>query len=160
MALQHSGRKTPGGVARRFLLLGVLLAVAGCDSSLTGPSPAPDFSQIDLRQGTGDTAAAPGDLLTVDYTAWLYDTTKLESKGLQFDTSKGREPFSFTLGAGQVIIGWDEGLVGMKVGGLRRLVIPPSLGYGSIRQGPIPPNTSLVFEVELIEVKEPEQSGG
>ena len=65
----------------------------------------------------------------------------------------GSTPFLFTLGAGQVIAGWDQGLQGMKVGGVRRLVIPPSLGYGSVRSGPIPPYATMVFEIELLEVQ-------
>ena len=95
----------------------------------------------------------------MNYTGWLYAADKPEQKGLQFDTSIDSQlgPLEFQLGNRDVIAGWDQGLVGMKVGGVRRLVVPPSLGYGSSRQGPIPPNTSLVFEVELLEVKEASQ---
>ena len=89
----------------------------------------------------------------MNYTGWLYDPTKPDNKGLQFETSIGRTPFEFVLGQGQVIPGWDQGLLGLRVGGLRRLVIPPSLGYGAVRQGPIPPNAGLVFEIELLEIK-------
>ena len=88
--------------------------------------------------------------MTVNYTGWLYDPTKPDQKGLVFDTSIGQTPFTFTLGAGQVIKGWDVGVPGMNVGGVRRLVIPPSLGYGASRSGPIPPNSTLVFEIELV----------
>lgn len=96
----------------------------------------------DLTAGTGPAAKA-GDSVTVDYTGWLTD-------GTQFDSSKGRKPFVFTLGAGEVIPGWDQGVAGMMVGGTRRLTIPPELGYGSQGAGGvIPPNATLVFEVEL-----------
>ena len=128
----------------------VLAAAAGCGNSPTSPSSAP-FSKTDLRVGTGTDATAGG-VITVNYTGWLYDPSKTDGKGPQFDTSGGGTPFSFTLGFGQVITGWDQGLPGMKVGGLRRLVIPPSLGYGAVRNGPIPPNATLVFDVELVSV--------
>jgi FKBP-type peptidyl-prolyl cis-trans isomerase len=84
--------------------------------------------------------------LTVNYTGRLLT-------GAQFDSTAGRGPFSFTLGAGEVIKGWDEGLTGMKVGGTRELVIPSYLGYGDTGQGSIPPNATLVFEVELLDVE-------
>jgi FKBP-type peptidyl-prolyl cis-trans isomerase FkpA len=99
---------------------------------------------VDLREGTGATAFA-GRNVIVTYTGWLYDPTKTDSKGTQFDSGT----FPFLLGARQVIAGWDQGVVGMKVGGQRRLVIPPSLGYGSQGQGVIPPNSTLVFDVTL-----------
>jgi FKBP-type peptidyl-prolyl cis-trans isomerase FkpA len=110
------------------------------------------FSQTDLRVGSGADAAA-GRILTVHYTGWLFDATEPGQKGAQFDSSVGSEPFTFALGAGQVIAGWDQGLPGMKVGGIRRLVVPPSLGYGSVRSGPIPPYATMLFEVELLEVQ-------
>lgn len=135
------------------------LLVTACYGSPASPAANAPFSQSDLRVGAG-VLAESGKILVVHYTGWLYAADKPDQKGLQFDSSVGADPLEFTLGTGSVIQGWDQGLVGMKVGGLRRLVIPPSLGYGGIRQGPIPPNTSLVFEVELIEVKESEQSGG
>lgn len=100
----------------------------------------------DLDEGTG-TAAAAGDRVVVHYTGWLTDGTK-------FDSSLDRnQPFSFPLGGGRVIAGWDEGVAGMKPGGRRRLTIPSQLGYGAAGAGGvIPPNATLVFEVELIEV--------
>jgi FKBP-type peptidyl-prolyl cis-trans isomerase FkpA len=127
-------------------------AAAGCGSSPTTPSSSATFSQTDVRAGTGADAAA-GKSLTVHYTGWLYDASKTDGKGLQFETSVGGTPFTFPLGFGQVIAGWDQGLTGMKVGGLRRLVIPPSLAYGAVRNGLIPPYASLVFEIELIDVQ-------
>ena len=100
----------------------------------------------DLKEGTGDEAKA-GDTVQVHYTGWLKD-------GKKFDSSLDRrEPFSFKLGAGKVIKGWDEGVAGMKVGGKRKLTIPPELGYGKNGQGPIPPNATLLFDVELVDVK-------
>jgi len=100
----------------------------------------------DLTTGAGATAQA-GDRVSVHYTGWLTD-------GRKFDSSKDRgEPFDFPLGAGQVIRGWDEGVQGMQVGGVRKLAIPPQLGYGARGAGGvIPPNATLVFEVELLGV--------
>jgi FKBP-type peptidyl-prolyl cis-trans isomerase len=90
----------------------------------------------------------------VNYTGWLYDPLRPENKGQQFDSSVGRQPFTFTLGAGQVIRGWDQGVPGMKVGGQRRLTIPPDLGYGANGAGGvIPPNATLVFDVDLLDVQ-------
>jgi FKBP-type peptidyl-prolyl cis-trans isomerase FkpA len=137
----------------RLLVLGVLPVVAaGCAGSPTSPSNYAPFSQADLRLGTGATAATGGSL-TVNYTGWLYDATRPDQKGLQFDSSLGRTSFTFTLGSSQVIDGWDQGVPGMKVGGLRRLVIPPSLAYGGTRNGPLPPNATLVFEIELLDAQ-------
>ena len=99
-----------------------------------------------FQPGTGDTAAATGDSVTVNYSGWLQAT------GALFDSSlkAGRPPFTFTLGAGKVIKGWDEGVVGMKIGEKRRLTIPGSLGYGATANGPIPANSTLIFDVELL----------
>ena len=133
------------------MLMMLSMAAAGCDDTPTSPSLSVPFGQTDLRDGTGDAAVAGG-VITVHYTGWLYNPERPNQKGTQFDSSAGQTPFSFTLGTGQVIAGWDQGLVGMKVGGLRRLVIPPSLGYGNSRNGPIPPNATLLFEVELVSI--------
>ena len=102
----------------------------------------------DVTPGSGDEACA-GRHVRVHYTGWLYENGQA---GRKFDSSKDRgEPFSFPLGAGHVIRGWDEGVAGMKVGGTRRLVIPPQLGYGARGAGGvIPPNATLLFEVELL----------
>jgi len=101
----------------------------------------------DLAIGAGDEAVA-GRTVVVHYTGWL-------TNGSKFDSSKDRnDPFSFPLGAGHVIRGWDQGVAGMKTGGKRKLTIPPELGYGSRGAGGvIPPNATLVFEVELLAVK-------
>ena len=100
----------------------------------------------DLANGTG-AEAKTGQIVTVHYTGWL-------TSGKKFDSSKDRgDPFQFKLGAGQVIKGWDDGVKGMKVGGKRKLTIPPELGYGARGfPGAIPPNSTLVFEVELLAV--------
>ncbi|MDE2000716.1 MAG: FKBP-type peptidyl-prolyl cis-trans isomerase [Burkholderiales bacterium] len=104
----------------------------------------------DTVQGSGDTANA-GAYVSVHYTGWLYENGV---KGAKFDSSKDRgQPFEFPLGAGHVIRGWDEGVQGMKVGGSRILVIPPQLGYGARGAGGvIPPNATLMFEVDLLGV--------
>ncbi len=106
----------------------------------------------DFCSGTG-TAAKSGSKLTVQYTGWL-------SNGTQFDSSRnGSQPFPFTLGAGQVIKGWDEGLAGMRVGGKRRLRIPPVLGYGPVGSpGKIPGNSTLIFDITLVDVQTPTPS--
>lgn len=100
----------------------------------------------DIKVGSG-AEAKPGNIISAHYTGTLVDGTK-------FDSSVDRgEPLSFTLGVGQVIKGWDEGIVGMKVGGKRKLIIPPELAYGARAIGSIPPNSTLIFEVELMGVK-------
>jgi FKBP-type peptidyl-prolyl cis-trans isomerase FkpA len=135
-----------------FLCGVVLLAASGCGDSNPPSSPSTmprgEFAQIDLVVGTGATAST-GRSLNVAYTGWLYDPARPESKGTQFESGT----YGFTLGTGNVIRGWDLGLVGMRVGGRRRLTIPPELAYGSSGQGPIPPNASLVFDVELLNVQ-------
>jgi FKBP-type peptidyl-prolyl cis-trans isomerase FkpA len=131
----------------------LVVGAVGCNNTTTGPSSAAGvFTQTDLRVGTGATAAV-GNIIKVFYTGWFYDAGQTNQKGLQFDASVGANGYQFVLGAGNVIAGWDQGLVGMKEGGIRRLVIPPSLAYGAARNGPIPPNSTLVFEVELISVQ-------
>jgi FKBP-type peptidyl-prolyl cis-trans isomerase FkpA len=136
---------------RVVLAASVLAAAAACGDSPTTPSTAV-YKQTDILPGSG-TEATTGTVVTVNYTGWLYDASKLDGKGLQFDTSIGGEPFAFTLGAGQVIKGWDQGVPGMKVGGIRRLIIPPSLAYGAVRYGPIPPDATLVFDISLVDVQ-------
>ena len=110
------------------------------------------FQKIDSVAGTGKEATA-GATAVVNYTGWLFDPSADKQHGAQFDSSVGRSPFSFKLGAGQVIKGWDEGVQGMKVGGKRTLILPPEYGYGAGGAGPIPPNANLIFEVELLEVR-------
>ncbi|HZR26860.1 MAG TPA: FKBP-type peptidyl-prolyl cis-trans isomerase [Vicinamibacterales bacterium] len=108
----------------------------------------------DSKVGNGATATS-GKQVTVHYTGWLYDPKAADKHGKKFDSSKDHgEPFSFKLGARQVISGWDMGVAGMKVGGTRTLVIPSDLAYGSRGAGgAIPPNATLVFDVELLDVQ-------
>jgi FKBP-type peptidyl-prolyl cis-trans isomerase FkpA len=113
-----------------------------------------ELRKIDIKEGHG-AEATKGKVVVVHYTGWLYDASAPEGKGRKFDSSLDRKvPFGFFLGEGKVIKGWDEGVVGMKVGGVRRLIIPPAMGYGERGAGGvIPPNAALIFDVELIEVK-------
>jgi len=109
--------------------------------------------KTDTVVGKGKEAVA-GRTVEVNYTGWLHEPKAPNQRGKQFDSSIGRGPFSFPLGGGRVIPGWDEGVAGMKVGGKRTLVIPPELGYGARGAGGvIPPNATLVFDVELLDVK-------
>jgi FKBP-type peptidyl-prolyl cis-trans isomerase FkpA len=139
------------------LISATLLLAAACggntNSHATPPPPAA-FSQTDLASGTG-TQAGKGVHVTVKYTGWIYDASKPDNKGTKFDSSDDHGPLTFTLGVGEVIPGWDQGFNGMRVGGKRRLVIPPNLGYGAegTPGGPIPPNAGLVFDMELLDVK-------
>ncbi len=107
----------------------------------------------DTPAGTGAEARA-GQRVKVHYTGWLHDPSAADCRGKKFDSSKDRgQPFSFGLGGGEVIRGWDEGVAGMKVGGTRVLTIPPEMGYGARGAGGvIPPNATLVFEVDLLGV--------
>ena len=144
----------PKAACRRAVLTAVLLAsmVAACSPSPAGPTNGAPYNQTDLLVGAG-TTAANGNTLGVNYVGWLYDASQPNNQGAQFDASPAGTPFSFTLGAGQVIEGWDRGIVGMNVGGVRRLVIPPSLAYGDTRRGIIPPNATLIFQIELVTVQ-------
>ena len=134
---------------KRFIPVLVLLMVAACGGNeSTGPTittTSAPYSQTDLVVGTGATAAA-GNLVTVAYAGWLHDSSKPDAKGSQFDSSSS---YSFRLGTGAVIRGWDVGVVGMRVGGQRRLVLPPDLAYGSSGFQVIPPNATLVFDITL-----------
>jgi FKBP-type peptidyl-prolyl cis-trans isomerase FkpA len=108
----------------------------------------------DLQDGSGVPITA-GRKAVVQYTGWLYETSAPDKKGKEFDSSRhGGQPFRFTVGAGEVIKGWDQGILGMKVGGRRRLTIPADLGYGDIGAGgAIPPGASLVFDIELVAIE-------
>lgn len=136
-------------------VIALLVLLAACS-----PSPPPytggrveTLQAIDVTQGEGRAARA-GDTLTVHYTGWLYDESAPGQRGARFDSSHDRgQPLPILLGAGRVIRGWDEGLVGMREGGRRILLIPPEDAYGARGAGNrIPPGASLVFEVDLVEV--------
>ena len=131
----------------------VVLVLTACGGNTENNSVTQLIRQDDVV-GTGAEAQS-GQVVTVHYTGWLYDQTRPDRKGNKFDSSRDRnEPFSFNLGAGEVIRGWDEGVAGMKVGGRRTLTIPPDMGYGARGAGGvIPPNATLLFDVELLEVK-------
>ena len=117
-----------------------------------GPGDMP-LQTTDITEGTGAMALA-GKTVSVHYTGWLFDPSAPENKGRKFDSSRDRgDAFSFDLGAGQVIAGWDRGVAGMRVGGHRSLTIPPEFGYGARGAGGvIPPGATLVFDVELLGV--------
>jgi FKBP-type peptidyl-prolyl cis-trans isomerase FkpA len=134
------------------LAISALAACGGSSPSSPSSTDSASYSTTDLRVGTGADATT-GKRLTVNYTGWLYSASATDHKGTQFDTSVGKTPFSFTLGAGQVIKGWDQGVAGMKVGGSRRIVVPPDLGYGAQAVGIIPANATLVFDVDLLSVQ-------
>jgi FKBP-type peptidyl-prolyl cis-trans isomerase len=125
------------------LVAAILLPACGSDNP-TGPNGG-DLVVEDIVVGTGATAVA-GDVITVHYLGTFTSGQKFESS---YDSGR---PYTFRLGAGSVIPGWDLGIVGMKVGGKRRLTIPPNLAYGATGQGPIPGNTTIVFEVELLSI--------
>ena len=111
------------------------------------------LQKIEVTEGTGEQAVA-GSNVSVHYTGWLHDPAAADQKGKKFDSSVDRgELFDFPLGAGHVIRGWDEGVQGMKVGGKRTLSIPPELGYGKNDYGPIPGNSTLIFDIELLKVQ-------
>ena len=119
------------------------------------PTPAPELKVIDRQVGNGREVQS-GRAALVQYTGWLYDEKAPDNKGKQFDTSTTRGlPFGFIVGVGKVIKGWDQGVLGMKVGGKRTLVVPPQMGYGDkdVGNGLIPPNSTLLFDIELVEVK-------
>jgi FKBP-type peptidyl-prolyl cis-trans isomerase FkpA len=142
-------------------LLGLLAACGGkppaaADSAVpavAAPAVAA-LEVVELQAGSGATITA-GQKAVVQYTGWLYETSAPDKKGKEFDSSHNSgQPFSFVVGAGQVIKGWDQGVLGMKVGGRRRLTIPADLGYGDIGAGGvIPPGAALVFDVELVAVE-------
>lgn len=113
------------------------------------------LQKTDTTVGTGD-EAVKGKIAVVHYTGWLYEPGSADKKGRKFDSSLDRRsPFSFPIGGGRVIRGWDEGVAGMHVGGRRTLVIPPDMAYGSRGAGEvIPPDATLVFEIELLEVRD------
>lgn len=135
-------------LAASAALVATIACGGGGDSSPTSPSVNVPYSQTDLRVGTG-AEATTGREATVNYAGWLYATGAPDNKGRAFDAGS----FPFTIGQGRVIRGFEQGVTGMRVGGLRRLVIPPDLGYGAQGRPPIPPNATLIFDVELLSVQ-------
>lgn len=141
------------------LLIGAL-PLAACSAAGEPPSTPPQEAAAasvgitELKEGNGP-AVSDGQAAVVHYTGWLYEAAAPEHKGRQFDSSRDHgQPFTFRIGAGEVIPGWDQGVAGMKVGGQRRLVIPPELGYGARGAGGvIPPGATLVFDVELVGIE-------
>jgi len=129
-------------------------ATASAPSSSDNTAAPMTLQSTDIKVGTGPAIKA-GQTAVVHYTGWLYSESAPDKKGQKFDSSRDRnDPFDFPLGGGRVIQGWDEGVVGMQVGGQRRLVIPPAKGYGATGAGGvIPPNATLMFDVELLAVK-------
>lgn len=141
---------------RLILSLFAVLSLVACAPSAppyTGGDVA-ELQRIDHVVGTG-VPAEPGKRVTVHYTGWVHEQTAADKHGAKFDSSRDRdEPFTFVLGAGQVIRGWDEGVAGMRVGGKRTLLLPAEYGYGERGAGGvIPPGASLVFDVELLGVE-------
>jgi FKBP-type peptidyl-prolyl cis-trans isomerase FkpA len=155
-----------GMKSRRILAMAGLLALNLAIAPVTAENLAPEkpaaageaeitsLKIIDTKTGDG-TEAEAGNTVVVHYTGWLYDPDAPSYQGRKFDSSLDRgRPFSFPLGAGRVIKGWDEGVAGMKVGGKRTLIIPADMAYGARGAGrAIPPNAALVFDVELLEVR-------
>jgi FKBP-type peptidyl-prolyl cis-trans isomerase FkpA len=143
------------GVFQRASVVGVLMAALGGMAACVDPPAAPTrfapYSQTDLRVGSG-TAVVTGNIIRVHYTGWFFEETAPEQKGAVFESSRTGSPIQLAVGSSGVIFGWNQGLPGMQVGGLRRLVIPPSLGYGGFRTGPVPPWTTMVFEIELVAI--------
>jgi FKBP-type peptidyl-prolyl cis-trans isomerase len=155
--IDHNNRKTMIALrlARAALALAISAAATPLDRSAAAANEVIEMPNglkyTDTKIGNG-AEATPGKKVSVHYTGWLYNNA---AKGAKFDSSLDRgQPFQFTLGAHQVIAGWDEGVAGVKVGGERTLIIPPELGYGARGAGGvIPPNATLMFDVELLAVQ-------
>jgi FKBP-type peptidyl-prolyl cis-trans isomerase FkpA len=141
---------------RPLLVASILALAAACGEKPieAPPSPVNSLEIVDLKPGEG-AAIAAGQQAVVEYTGWLYENSAPDKKGKEFDSSrKGGQAFRFAVGGGQVIKGWDQGVVGMKIGGRRRLTIPPDLAYGENGAGGvIPPGATLVFDVELVGIE-------
>jgi FKBP-type peptidyl-prolyl cis-trans isomerase FkpA len=138
------------------LILGViLLPQVAFSQTGQGSSGVNELIKKDTKVGTGEEATV-GKAVEVHYTGWLYDPSAPDKKGAKFDSSRDRgAPFSFLLGAGRVIKGWDRGVAGMKVGGQRTLIIPADMAYGAQGAGKvIPPNATLIFDVELLGLRQ------
>ena len=128
-----------------IITLAILLITVSCSKEKQTMSNGLVIEDIKIGEGQ---EVEKFNIVTVNYTGLLEDGTKFDSS-----LNPGRTPFRFTVGAGQVIKGWDEGLIGMKIGGKRKLTIPPELGYGSRDNGPIPANSTLIFEIDLLGIE-------
>ena len=128
-----------------IITLAVFLFAVSCSKEKQTMSNGLQIEDIKIGEGN---EVKKFDIVTVNYTGTLEDGTKFDSS-----LNPGRTPFRFTVGAGQVIKGWDEGLMGMKVGGKRKLTIPPELGYGSRDNGPIPANSTLIYDIDLLAIE-------
>ncbi|MDO9371903.1 MAG: FKBP-type peptidyl-prolyl cis-trans isomerase [Gammaproteobacteria bacterium] len=138
----------------RTLLALAALAVCTTTYAESTPSAPTELVKIDLQEAGEGAEASAGKQVSVHYTGWLYDATAPKQRGAKFDSSRDRgQPITFVLGTRRVISGWDMGLEGMQVGGQRTLIIPPHLAYGTQARGPIPANATLIFDVELVDVK-------
>jgi FKBP-type peptidyl-prolyl cis-trans isomerase FkpA len=136
------------------LLVAVCSFTAETKETVVNDAVPTELVMTDVKTGTGPAITA-GQTAVVHYTGWLYSPTAKDHKGKKFDSSRDRnDPFSFHVGGGEVIGGWDQGVVGMQAGGHRQLVIPPSLGYGARGAGGvIPPNATLLFDIELLKIQ-------
>jgi FKBP-type peptidyl-prolyl cis-trans isomerase FkpA len=141
------------GAAALLVAVSGLTAVVAKETPVNATVPT-ELVMTDVKTGTGPAITA-GQTAVVHYTGWLYSPTAKDHKGKKFDSSRDRnDPFSFHVGGSEVIGGWDQGVVGMQVGGQRQLVIPPSLGYGARGAGGvIPPNATLLFDIELLKIQ-------
>ena len=138
------------------LLMGACVKKEASVPAAAAVAPPTELQRTDIVKGTGE-GISLGQVAVVHYTGWLFDGTAPEQKGKKFDSSRDRgQPFPFTVGAGEVIRGWDEGVQGMQPGGQRRLVVPPDFGYGDRGAGGvIPPGATLVFDVEWLAIEAP-----
>jgi len=136
------------------VLVGLIAACGAKPSAVPPASGVTSMQSIELKAGSG-AAVTAGEIAVVQYTGWLYEASAKDNKGKQFDSSRtGGQPFRFPVGTGQVIKGWDQGVVGMKVGESRRLIIPADLAYGdSGAGGVIPPGATLVFDIDLVGIE-------
>ena len=139
-------------IATKTILFSVICLTACSEKAGKLMETESGLKYLDLKAGDG-TSPQAGQRVSVHYSGWLYDENQPDNKGKEFDSSrkKGR-PYGFVIGVGSVIDGWDEGVLSMRVGGQRKLIIPSHLGYGEGGMGPIPPNATLVFEVELLDI--------
>ena len=134
-----------------LVVLAALIAACGAKPGQAPTSAVNSMQSVELKAGSGEGIVA-GKIAIVQYTGWLYEASATDNKGKQFDSSRTQgQPFRFPLGTGQVIKGWDQGVLGMKVGESRRLIIPADLAYGDNGAGGvIPPGATLIFDIELV----------